>query len=264
MNRLAAAARYARDIGEVLFLNRVTGSPLMRDTAGDAATIVRRARFHAHARIQNRDLRDIVAALSSGRIDEVTLPGPRELSGVGNATYYHTLASIARATNPSSVLEIGTYIGVGTLTLALNTSPDCRIATLDLPDDPSLDAAHDLSDGDVELVRRRRARVGEAFLDTEHGSRIRQIRADSLTWEPDPSLKPVDLVLIDGGHSYPLVKADTESALKVLSPTGTILWDDYFYLYPGVVSYLERLMDEGRRLQVIRGTNLVIYDPRLQ
>ena len=51
---------------------------------------------------------------------------------------------------------------------------------------------------------------------------------------------------------------------KLLSPTGTILWDDYFYMYPGVVRYLERLVDEGRRLHVIRGTNVVIYDQRLE
>jgi len=264
MNRLVASARYARDIAEVLFLQRVTGSPLQRYTAGDAATIVRRARFHAHAKIESSDLRDILSVLCPESVPEVTLPGPKELSGVGNATYYHTLASIARAVRPSSILEIGTYLGIGTLTLGLNAPPDCSIATLDLPDDPSIEDAHDLSAGDVQLIHRRRARVGEAFEGTELASRIRQIRADSLTWQPDESMKPVDLVLIDGGHSYPLVKADTENAFRLLTPTGTILWDDYFYLYPGVVSYLEQLVDEGRRLTVIRGTNLVIYDPRLQ
>ncbi|MDQ3897673.1 MAG: class I SAM-dependent methyltransferase [Actinomycetota bacterium] len=264
MNRIAASARYARDIGEVLFLNRLTGSPLQRFTAGDAATIVRRTRFHAHARIQNQDLRDIVGVLGTGGVAQVTLPGPKDLSGVGNATYYHALASIARAVNPSSVLEIGTYLGIGTLTLALNTSAECRITTVDLPDDAIIEEAHDLSSGDIELIRRRRTRVGEAFESTDEASRIRQIRTDSLTWQPDASLKPVDLVLIDGGHSYPLVKADTENAFELLSPTGTILWDDYFYLYPGVVGYLESLVDEGRRLHVIRGTNLVIYDQRLQ
>lgn len=263
MNRFSKPVRYIRDVGEVLFLNRLK-APLQRDIAGEAATIVRRARFHAHAKIPNVDLVDIISELSPEPIDEVTLPGPRDLCGVGNATYYHALASIARVLDPSSVLEFGTYLGVGTLTLALNTRANCRITTVDLPDDPSLDASHELSPGDRELIKRRAARVGEAFLGSRVSDRITQIRTDSLTWCPDASLEPVDLALIDGGHSGPIVRADTLNAFKLMSPSGSVLWDDYFYLYPDIVHYLDSLLDGGRRLYVVRGTNLVIYDPRLQ
>lgn len=264
MNRLTASARYARDLGEVLVLNRLKSPPAQREIAGEAATIVRRARFHAHAKIRGIELTDLLARLTPEPIDDVVLPGPRDLCGVGNATYYHALASLARAIRPSSVLEIGTYLGVGTMTIALNAPDDCRIVTVDLPDDPTMDDAHDLSRGDLELIARRRARVGEAFLRSPMKDRITQIRADSLTWEPDESLRPVDMVLIDGGHSGPIVRADTDNAFKLVAPTGTIIWDDYFYLYPGIVSYLDELVDGGRHLHVIRGTNLVVYDGRLQ
>lgn len=264
MNRLFAGLRYVRDVAEVLILDRVTGPSLQRERAGEAATIVRSVRFHAHAKIPNLQLSELVSRLGSEPVLEVTLVGPREQSGVGSGTYYHALASIARATKPLSVLEFGTYLGIGTLTMALNVSPNCRIITLDLPDDPQLHEEHDLSQGDLELIERRRARVGEAFLHSERRSQIEQIRTDSLTWQPDDSLGSIDLVLVDGGHSEPLVRADTENAFKLLSPTGTIVWDDYFYLYPGVVSYLDSLMEQGLQLYAIRGTNLVIHNPRLQ
>lgn len=264
MSRLAAAMRYVRDVGEVLFFDRLHGPPLQSAIAGEAATIVRRARFHAHAKIRNLDLSELLLRLQPEPVTEVTLPGPRELCGVGNATYYHALASFTCAIRPASVLEFGTYIGVGTLTIALNAPADCRIVTVDLPDDPLMEKSHALSRGDLELIERRRARVGKAFLDSRVSSRITQVRTDSLTWQPEDSLKGVELVLIDGGHSAPLVRADTENAFKLLSPTGTVLWDDYFYLYPGVVNYLNGLVDEGLTLHVVRGTNLVVYDPRLQ
>lgn len=264
MNRFAASLRYARDIGEVLFLDRLTAPPTRRDAAAEAATIVRRVRFHSHAKIPSIPLPELLSLLQAAPVSEVTLPGPRELAGVGNATYYHALASLACALRPSSVLEFGTYLGVGTLTIALNSSPDCRILTVDLPDEAFIDESHGLSRGDVELIGRRRARVGEAFRGLRLSERIEQVRADSLTWHPRDSLTSVDLVLIDGGHSDPLVRADTENAFNVLSPTGTVLWDDYFYMYPDVVRFLDALVDEGRRLHVIDGTNLVIYDPRLQ
>jgi len=74
----------------------------------------------------------------------------------------------------------------------------------------------------------------------------------------------LDLVLIDGGHSSSIVRADTENALRLLDPQGVVLWDDYFYLYPDVVSYLDSLAAEGRRMVSIKGTNLVVYSERLQ
>lgn len=261
--RLAASLQYARDVSEVLFLQRLRAAPVERGMAGEAATVVRQARFHAHARIPNLEPAEIVARLSPEPVVEVTLPGPREKHGVGGTAYYHAVASVVRAVEPSSILEFGTFLGVGTLTLALNAPPGCRTVTVDLPDEVSVDDAHGLNQADRELIERRRDRTGEAFAGSRVADRIEQVRADSLTWRPDASLGPFDLVLIDGGHSTAVVRADTENALRLLSPTGTILWDDYFHLYPDVVGYLDGLAAAGRRLFAVRGTNLVISDPRL-
>jgi len=261
---LSASVLYARDVSEVLFLNRVRSSALQSRIAGEAATFVRMARFHAHARIPHVDLGDIVAQLSPDPVREIVLPGPRPFHGVGNATYYAALASVVRAVNPSSVLEFGTYLGMGTLTIALNARPDCRIITVDLPDDAAVGEAHALNDADLALIDVRRDRVGEAFLGSRVADRITQIRADSLTWRADESLAPIDLVLIDGGHSTPVVTADTENALRVLAEDGTLLWDDYFHLYPDVVGYLDGLAAGGRTMRTIRGTNVVISDRRLR
>ena len=263
-NRLSASVLYARDVSEVLFLDRVKSSALQSRIAGEAATFVRQARFHAHARIPHVDLGEIVSQLSPEPVSEIVLPGPRPFHRVGSTTYYAALASVVRAVDPTTVLEFGTYLGMGTLTIALNARPECRIVTVDLPDDAEVGEEHALNRADLTLIDVRRERVGEAFLGSRVADRITQVRTDSLTWRADTAVSSVDLVLVDGGHSAPVVRADTENAFRVLAENGTVLWDDYFHLYPDVVGYLDGLAAGGRVMRTIRGTNVVISDDRLR
>ena len=75
-------------------------------------------------------------------------------------------------------------------------------------------------------------------------------------------VQSADFVFIDGGHTYELVKRDTENALSIIAKGGMIVWDDYWWFCPGVVSYLNEL---SRRLFLRRidGTNLVVTWPLL-
>ena len=82
-----------------------------------------------------------------------------------------------------------------------------------------------------------------------------------MTFRAEEGLRDVDLVYVDGGHSLPVVTKDTENAFRVLAPDGTIVWDDYFHLYPDVVSFLDTLADQYP-LHGIKGTNYVIYSRR--
>ena len=258
IGKVGASLSYARDLGEVLLVDRIRSSPTQSRIAGEAATFVRQARFHAHARIPDRALHDVLAGFPHHPVTEVTLPGPTERDGVGGTSYYHALASIVRARRPRSILEFGTYLGLGTLTMALNAPDNCRIVTVDLPDDAVIDDGHSLNEADRELVRRRRNRTGEAFAGTRVAHLITQVRADSLTWSPSTDLGHFDLVLVDGGHSTPVVRADTDTARRLLAPGGTVVWDDYFHLYPDVVAFLDAQAGGGQPLLGIRGTNLVV------
>jgi hypothetical protein len=69
----------------------------------------------------------------------------------------------------------------------------------------------------------------------------------------------MDLVFIDASHSYSYVRSDTEAALKMLAPTGMIVWDDYTY-YPGIFAYLNELSPSlSPPIQHIGGTRFAIY-----
>ena len=89
-------------------------------------------------------------------------------------------------------------------------------------------------------------------------NRIHQLRGNSLTFTPPAFLANTDLCFIDGGHSYECIKADTETALKILSPNGVIVWDDYTWFVDGVSQYLNEFR-ATLPLYRIAGSQLVLY-----
>jgi phosphoribulokinase len=55
----------------------------------------------------------------------------------------------------------------------------------------------------------------------------------------------IDLFFIDGAHSYPCVKSDTENALKCMKRGGLLIWHDYGRVgVNGVSKYLHELAEE--------------------
>ena len=183
---------------------------------------------------------------------EVTLPPRRLLMQPGAQTIDGLLfvVSLASALDVRSVFEIGTFTGVTTWTLARNL-PEASVHTLDIP--PSDTAEWSLEKDDVHrgseenLVYKRLPAVGEI---TQHWS-------DSATFDFSPLYDEIDLVYIDGAHSEPYVRSDTDHALRMMSSRGAVVWDDYWRLSPGVVKVLHERSDIG--LHRIPGTRLVVH-----
>ena len=153
-----------------------------------------------------------------------------------------TIAAICRYIKPRRIFEIGTYTGSSTLEMAINTSDDTEILTLDL--EPG-------------------EKIGAAFRDTSYSSKIRQLYGNSLTFDYTPYEHSVDFVLVDANHSYECVSSDTEKAFALLRPGGIIVWDDYRWLEvhsecAGVTRFLNEFQSK-RPLFSIAGTRFAIY-----
>lgn len=257
MSKATKGLSWLRDLIQIFFLDRF--SPQRKRFSMEASTACRSLRFHAHCKIRPKPLAEVLGLLSQRAVEKVVLAGPStDLGDVGSQTYYHTLACLVQALQPRTILEFGTYLGVSAYTMALNTPDSCRIFTVDLPDNALAELVPGLNEIDRGHISTSRRRVGEAFLDTPFQRRITQIRADSLAFAAQDHLQEADLVFVDGGHSLPVLTKDSANAFRVLAPKGTILWDDYFHLYPDVVSYLDGLADRYK-LHGIAGTNFVIH-----
>lgn len=165
---------------------------------------------------------------------------------------------ICRWLQPNVVFEIGTFTGMTTYQMALNTT-NCRIYTLDLPS--NTDTQNTLSEIDQKLTTHFDGRLGTKtgcyFHDTFEQHKIKQLWGDSATFDFSEFYEKVDLIFIDAAHDYENKKSDTENALKMLKRGGVIVWDNYRDpLNPYCTKFLGEL---NLNLSQLKGTNLVVY-----
>jgi predicted O-methyltransferase YrrM len=166
----------------------------------------------------------------------------------------YCLAAIARIREPKTIFEFGTYDGATTLWLA-NTVPEAEVFTLDLP--PEL-----LGDWERETLTtgpKGADGLGTRFRSTPHSGRITQLLGDSRTFDFSDFFGRMDLIVVDADHSYECARSDTENALRMLSPRGTLVWDDFGW--PGVIQAVEEAAEyHGFTPVHLIPSELALYD----
>ncbi|MBO0768040.1 MAG: class I SAM-dependent methyltransferase [Solirubrobacterales bacterium] len=169
------------------------------------------------------------------------------------------VAALCQALEARTFFEIGTNRGRTAWTVAHN-NPDCEVYTLDLPGREAIaDVELGLNASDRDFFVGEWDR-GEAYQGTPEAARITTLAGDSANFDFSPYAGQMDVVFVDGAHSYEYVANDTRKALDLLSPTGTIIWDDYPAI-PGVYRYLNETSFD-RPLRHIYETRLVVYSRR--
>lgn len=162
------------------------------------------------------------------------------------------LCQLVRLLNVRRILEFGTFTGRTTYNLALNMPCDGRIYTLD--SGRPTDTSNLVNRGYEDYI------PGECCLDADAAikKKIASIVADSRTYPISREVSGVNLAIIDGGHEYEVILADTINALKALGKGGVIVWDDYSPCWPGV----KRAVDEhgaGAQLFVLKREGFVVF-----
>ena len=178
------------------------------------------------------------------------------------------LAALVQAFDPQSIFEFGTYNGFTTLHLAENSMEDAIVYTLDLPKDFDLSKASQrfsYSYDDKQVVRLSMNHIEDRLYKGQSQERkIKELFGDSYFFDFTAYHGKIDLIFIDGNHSYQFVKSDTENALKMLSPKGVIVWHDYDYIvHKDVFKYLNELSKE-LPIYSIPHTRFAIYGKHLK
>lgn len=189
---------------------------------------------------------------------EVQLHSPERRDGNVALLELLVLARLAKRDRPRTIFEIGTFDGATTLNLAAN-APSARVYTLDLP--AAEQDSTELATDPHERQFVEKDVTGLRFRGSVYERRIEQLWGDSARFDFSAFTGRVDLVFVDGSHSYEYVMRDSISALALLpTGSGTIVWHDYGR-WAGVTRALERLHRENpsfRGLRWIEGTTLVI------
>jgi predicted O-methyltransferase YrrM len=162
------------------------------------------------------------------------------------------LSLITAWLRPRRIFEIGTASGQATLLMA-RQAPGARIDTMDLGNH-----APSLGQQRGQPPWQDLTRIGIAFRDTPVEAQVEQHFADSAAFDYGPFCGEIDLMLVDGGHTYEYVRADSSAALELVRPGGVIVWDDCNYLSPGVSRALHGLRREGQAIYRVAGTRLAV------
>ena len=189
---------------------------------------------------------------------EVRLRACNSEEGNMTLTELVSIAQLVSAAKPARLFEVGTFDGRTTLAMADNAAPGAIVFTLDLPASGIGGTALRIEDHERHLIDKPESGARFRAL-PDVRERIIQLWGDSAAYDYAPYVGTCDFVFIDGSHAYDYVMSDSETALRLLSDRGTIVWHDYGE-WPGVTKALNRLHASDKRfsgLKAIAGTTLV-------
>ncbi len=181
---------------------------------------------------------------------------------VGNISSLETVVinGLIREHNPLTVFEIGTFDGRTALNIAANIGKNSKVFTLDLPKDHILDTKLPLAVDDLKYIEKEES--GIKYRGSPYEKKIVQLYGDSASFDFSPYESGIDLVFIDGSHSYEYTLKDTFTALKLLrNGKGIILWHDYKEFWEGAMRALNELFETDKRfknMKHIEDTNFCI------
>jgi predicted O-methyltransferase YrrM len=172
---------------------------------------------------------------------------------------------IVKWLQPSRILELGTYNGMTTLQMALNAPVGCTTYTLDLP--PEKAARIQLSKLDELVSKHFRSRFNTevgGYFKLRKDVNVVQLWGDTSSFDYSVLGGQVDLIFVDAGHDYENAKKDTDTAFKLLSPRGVILWHNYADVCcPDVTKCLAEYARK-RNIRHLRNTLLAVYSASAQ
>jgi predicted O-methyltransferase YrrM len=165
-----------------------------------------------------------------------------------------SMCMICQILKPKVILEIGTLHGAGALHWAGN-APDAEVYTLDLPE--SARPALPLTVVDREHVQAHAKSQRQLFEERPEGKRIHCLHGDTANFDFSRFFGKVDLLFIDGAHSYEYVRNDTLRTWACCKPGSVICWHDYGRLgVNGVSKWLHEFAREGRQIYRVQGGSL--------
>ncbi len=194
-------------------------------------------------------------------IKSFCIPPDNKVIGMTSDYEAWILASLSKYSD--KIFEFGTCSGKTTFLMALNSPEKAKIYTITLSKDMTKGLKKEKLDNKISFRNLINESIYEKFLfsGSEVEKKINVIFENSLNFNENDYKKNFDLIFIDGGHTYSVIKNDSEKSFNMLNKNGIILWHDYV---PGkesakdVVKYLHTISKE-KKIYNIKNTSLCFY-----
>jgi len=162
-----------------------------------------------------------------------------------------------------NIFEFGTCSGKTTYIMALNSSKNSKITTITLKQDNLTQIEKKKLDNKISFRNIKNESMYEKFLFSNQleEKKINVIFKNSLDFDESQYVNSMDLIFIDGGHTFSVVKNDTEKAFKIIKKDGIILWHDYILgkeSSKDVVRYLNQI-SKKKKIYSIENTSLCYF-----
>ena len=225
-------------------------------------------------KILEKDIIDLHPIFKLRKISE-NLKGPTKKSIVQNfcisagnevagmtSNYESWLISVL-STISKNIFEFGTCSGKTTYLMALNSDKNSKIYTITLRPKDIGDYKKKIGDSDVAQKNIINESIYDKFLfsDEPEKEKIEVIFTNSLQFDEKKFHNKIDLIFIDGGHTFSVIKNDSEKAFKMIKSKGIILWHDYTLgkrSSKDVVRYLNSI-SKNKQIFKIKNTSLCFY-----
>ncbi|WP_440650643.1 class I SAM-dependent methyltransferase [Candidatus Pelagibacter sp. HIMB1495] len=224
--------------------------------------------------IKNIELTDIHSSFKLEKISE-NLFGPNKnaiiksfsiSTGnniVGMTSDYEAWIISTLSKSSKNIFEFGTCSGKTTYLMALNSSSDAKINSITIGPNELEELEKNKNDNRVSHRNVINESIYESFLfsGTDVENKINVIFQNSLKFDHTQYKGKMDLIFIDGGHTYSIVKNDTQKSFEMLKKNGIILWHDYV---PGktsskdIVKYLNEI-SKNKKIYKIKNTSFCFF-----
>jgi predicted O-methyltransferase YrrM len=201
--------------------------------------------FENSRRVKVKPLEETFPGLSTARaVVQNAVTSPNWLANA-DAGELIVLSTICAYRQPRLVVEFGTFDGLTALHFAINSPADAQVVTVDLdPNDPFRRATTD------DTFYSKGVEVGAYFKRAPEGHKVRQVFCNTLEFDTTPYEGKADMIFVDAGHAYELVRSDSLKAMEMIAPGGVILWHDYHYAHEGVFTWLNEMSEETPLFQI--------------
>ena len=181
----------------------------------------------------------------------------------GMTSNYRSWIISVLSTTSKNIFEFGTCSGKTTYLMALNSDQDSKIYTITLRPRDTNEYKKKIGDSDIAQRNIINESIYDKFLfsDEPEKKKIEVIFSNSLQFDEKKFHNKIDLIFIDGGHTFSVVKNDSEKAFKMIKSKGVILWHDYNLgkrSSKDVVKYLN-FVSKDKKIFKIKNTSLCFY-----
>ena len=189
------------------------------------------------------------------------IPSNNKIVGMTSNYEAWIISSLSKVSK--TIFEFGTCSGKTTYLMALNSPESAKIISLTLKPENLGNIEKNNLDNKISFRNIINESIYKNFLFT--GSKLENkidvIFQNSLDFDETQYNNFFDLIFIDGGHTYSVVKSDTQKAFKMISKNGIILWHDYV---PGKTSAKDvvKLINEisrEKKIYNIKDTSLCYF-----